>query len=537
MRPRLTGFPPGSNRRVVGVSVIFVLALVSGLLGGYIAAAVAVVIGVAAVFVRWWGQPAWSWLVLWRRGRRPLSWTAPLTVANNRSGGGVRVQDGVAVVAVQLLGRSHRPTLVTGSVTVETDNVLDVVELMPMLHQALGLQLDSISVVTVGSRHGTVGDFPRVYDSEIGTPPYAGRRETWLVLRLSVIDNAEALYWRTTVGAAAVSVAQRIAGLLRCEGLRAKVATATDLGELDRRLGWDAVAGRTQRWKAIRGEAGWLTTYAYPAQAITSRTLSQAWTLRADEVIQNVTVYPDATCTATITVRTPTPAPTPPSVVLRRLNGEQAAAAAANMCGPRPHLRGLRPSPLPAELTTEIGPSGVLIGKLNNGDRFLMPLTDAGELSRVFVAADDPVAKRIVIRTAGAGERVCVHSRDTQRWASVRMPEISVVSAARPAPRTTVSVVEHAVRRGRAGAGALELAGVDAAISPTPRPPTVITVAPAGTVLPEAHRQGFEVIIEQVGPALVNVAAAGENWLVEMDLFRAENRYVSLEPVSMSVST
>jgi hypothetical protein len=297
------------------------------------------------------------------------------------------------------------------------------------------------------------------------------------------------------------------------------VATATDLAELDRRLGCDAIEGETQRWKAIRGEAGWMTTYAYPADAIASRVLSQAWTLRADEVIQNVTVYPDATCTATITVRTPTPAPTPPSVILRRLNGEQAAAAAANMCGPRPFLRALRPSPLPEELITEVGPSGVLIGKLSNGDRLLIPVTDAGELSRVFVAADDPVAKRIVIRTAAAGERVCVHTRDMTRWATVRMPEISVVSAARPAPRTTVSVVEHV-----------------APISPTPRPATVITVAPSGTRLPEGHRHNFEVIIEQLGPATVRVSAAGKDWLVEMDMFRAENRYVSLDPVTMSVT-
>jgi type VII secretion protein EccE len=518
VRAKLTGFSPGSNRRVLGVWVVFLLAVASWAMGGYLAAAIAVAVGIAVVFVHWWGQPAWSWAVLWRRGRRPITWDAPITVANNRSGGGVRVQDGVAVAAVQLLGRAHQATRVTGSVTVETDNVIDVVELVPMLHQALGLQLDSISVVSLGSRHGNIGDYPRVYDSEIGTPPYAGRRETWLIIRLSIVDNTQALRWRTTVGAAAISVAQRIAGLLRCQGLRAKVATATDLAELDRRLGCDAMEGDTQRWKAIRGEAGWMTTYAYPAEAISSRVLSQAWTLRADEVIQNVTVYPDATCTATITVRTPTPAPTPPSVILRRLNGEQAAAAAANMCGPRPYLRALRPSPLPEHLLTEIGPSGVLIGKLSNGDRLLIPVTDAGELSRVFVAGDDPVAKRIVIRTAGAGERVCVHTRDTTRWATVRMPEISVVGTARPAPRSTVSVVEHV-----------------GAISPTPRPATVITIAPAGTRLPEGQRHNFEVVIEQVGPATLSVSAAGNDWLVEMDMFRAENRYVSLEPVTMSV--
>ncbi len=100
----------------------------------------------------------------------------------------------------------------------------------------------------------------------------------------------------------------------------------------------------------------------------------------------------------------------------------------------------------------------------------MIPVTDAGELSRVFVAGDDRVAKRIVIRTAGAGERVCVHTRDKTRWATVRMPEISVVNTARPAPRTTVSVVEHVARRGKDGNGAAEGGGSDAAISPTPRP-------------------------------------------------------------------
>jgi type VII secretion protein EccE len=536
MRSRLAGFGPDSDRRVLGVLVVFLLALASWALGGYLGAAIAAVSGGVLVFARWWGQPAWSWAVLGLRGRRPIVWDAPITVANNRSGGGVRMQDGVAVVAVQLLGRAHRATRVTGSVTVETENVVDIVELVPMLRHALGLQLESISAVTVGSRHGTVGDYPRVYDSEIGTPPYAGRRETWLIMRLPVLDNTQALQWRNTVGAAAVAAAQRIAGLLRCQGLRARVATATDLVELDRRFGSDAVAGDAQRWKAIRGEAGWMTTYAYPAEAIASRVLAQAWTLRADEVIQNVTVYPDATCTATITVRTPTPAPTPPSVILRRLNGEQAAAAAANMCGPRPHLRGLRPSPLPPELVTEIGPSGVLLGKLGNGDRLMIPVTDAGELSRVFVAADDRVAKRIVIRTAGAGERVCVHSRDTERWASVRMPEISVVSTSRPTPRTTVSVVEHVARRRRDGDAPAEFGAGDVAISPTPRPATVMTVAPYGTTLPESQRHNFEVIIEQLGPATVSIIAAEQDWLVEMDMFRAENRYVSLEPASMSIA-
>ena len=326
MRPLLGGFSAESTWRVTGVFTVFILALAGWALAGPVGASIASVVGMVLVFVRWRGQPSWSWAILALRGRRPICWDPPITLANNRSGGGVRVQDGTASVAVQLLGRAHRATRVTGSVTVDNDNIIDLVDVVPLLRHPLGLQVDSISVVTVGSRHGTVGDYPRVYDSEIGTPPYAGRRETWLVIRLTLVDNAQALRWRTTAGVAAVSVAQRIAALLRFQGLRARVATATEMLELDRRLGADAVAGDAHRWKAIRGEAGWMTTYAYPAGAVTSRVLAQAWTLRADEVIQNVTVYPGpnhtANCTATVTVRTPIPAPTPPAVILRRLDVE-----------------------------------------------------------------------------------------------------------------------------------------------------------------------------------------------------------------------
>jgi len=508
---RLTGFSASSNRRLLCALAVALCGLAGWALGGLIGVAVALPLAVLLVLVPWWGQPAWSWALLRLRRRPTAGWAEPITVANNRAGGGVRISDGVAVVAVHLLGRAHAATVATGSVNVETDNVIDVAALLPMLRHALGLVLDSMSVISIGARRATTGDYPRVYDTEIGTPPYAGQRETWLLLRLRVIDNTAALRWRTTLGATAVGVAQRIAGLLRCEGLRARVATASDLAELDRRLGAALLLADAERWKTLRSEGGWVTTYAYPAGAISAQLLAQVWTLPVDEVVQNITILPDATCTVTVTLQTPQPAPTPPAVVLRRLNGEQAAAVEANMCVPRPRLRGLRPGPLPESLPVEIGPSGVLVGKLANGDRLMVPLTDSGELSRVFIAAEDLIAKRIIIRAAGAGERVCVHTRDKARWASVRMPEVSLVSESRPTPRTTVSVV-------------------DGPIAPSPRPATVITVAPPGT--PPPPPDAVEVCIEQIDRTAVRVAAAGKSWLATVELFRAENRYCSPEALA-----
>jgi hypothetical protein len=91
------------------------------------------------------------------------------------------------------------------------------------------------------------------------------------------------------------------------------------------------------------------------------------------------------------------------------------------------------------------------------------------------------------------------------------MPEVSLVSESRPTPRTTVSVV-------------------DGPIAPSPRPATVITVAPPGT--PPPPPDAVEVSIEQIDRNAVRVAAGGKSWLATVELFRAENRYCSSEALA-----
>ena len=492
------------------ILAVLALGLIGWIVYGLIGAGVGLVLGLILFAIPWRRQPLWSWAGLYLRRNRPIPLSEPVTVANDRSGGGVRYQDGVAIVAVQLIGKAHTPTIFTGSAAARTRNTLDVSELLPAMHQSLGLTIESLSVVTAGSRRRSTGDYPRVYDTLIGTPPYAGARETWLVIRLRALENADALRRRATVGTAALAAAQRIAASLRCTGIRAKVATATDMVELERRLGRTALESHNQRWKTARSDARWLTTYAYQPRDINAETLSQAWALRADGIIQNVTLFPEGTATATITVRSAQPPTAPPSVMLKTLPGEQASAVAANLCGPRPELHGLSRGRAPASLVVPIGPSGVLLGKVNAGDRLLLPLGDPGEFSRIHIAAEDPIAKRIIIRTAGAGDRITVHTRDLQRWESVRMPHIAVSDQPRPASGTTVSVV-------------------DGTVSPAPRPNTVISVGRPG----QAQRGTADVVITQIGPATVEVNAAGAVYMVEVELFRAENRYVSTEPTSL----
>jgi type VII secretion protein EccE len=496
------------------IVAIFIAALIGWAFGGYPGVAAGLAIGIAVGVIRWRGQPLWSWLILWRRRRRPIWWSEPLTVANDRAGGGIRYQDGVAVAAVQLLGKAHTPTLFTGSTATYTDNAFDITDLMPLLHQSLGLTVGSLSVVTAGARRRSTGDYSRVYDTLIGTPPYAGQRETWLIVRVSALDNVEALRGRTSVGSATLAAAQRISAAMRQHGIRAKVATATDIVEMERRLGRSALEVLNRRWRSVRGDSGWLTTYWYRPGDITSDTLAEAWSARVDGIVQNVTLFSSktgpATATATVTVRSAQPPTASLSMRLRTLRGEQAQAVAASLCGPLPSLRGIRRGVLRGPLVIPIGPSGVLLGKVAGGNRMLLPFDDAGEFSRVHIAAEDALAKRFIIRLAGAGERITVHTRNLQRWASVRMPDIAVTDQSKPVSGTTVSVV-------------------DGSMSPAPRPNTLISVGSPG----EPYRGTANVLITQTGRATVDVTAAGHLHSVEVELFRAENRYVSSEPMTL----
>jgi ESX secretion system protein EccE len=87
------------------------------------------------------------------------------------------------------------------------------------------------------------------------------------------------------------------------------------------------------------------------------------------------------------------------------------------------------------------------------------------------------------------------------------MPDIAVVDQPKPVPGTTVSVV-------------------DGTLTPAPRPNTLISVGEPG----EPCRGTADVLITQTGAATVEVTAAGQVHTVEVELFRAENRYVSAEP-------
>lgn len=465
------------------------------------------------------GRTTAQWAgVYWRHRFASYPASAPATVNNDRTGGGVRYQDGTVITAIHVLGRYLSPTLLTGA-TSHTDNVLRVGDLAALMNQFLDLKISSLSVVTMGSRVRVGGDYAPIYHSFIGPPPYAGQREQWLIVRIATDHaNVNAVSMRSSAGVAALAATQRIVNALRTQGIRARVGTPTDITGLEGRLGGRHVLQRhNRRWRAVRSEVGWLTSFYYPPEHINTADLSGIWSRREDLVIQNVTLYPDGRCTATATIGDPQITALPPSVALASLPGEQAAAVAA--CRPLPPQQvggAAAVAAGPPDLELPIRDSGVLFGQLDDGRRLVLPFTDPDVSPlRIRIRADDSLAKRLIMRAAGAGERVTIHTESRGRWQAMAMPGIIVTSDTKPVSGTTISVT-------------------DSGRMPSPSPATIICLT---------GEKAAHMVIEQIGPARLSVKIAKDDhendnskddadlkktpdWEVEMDLFADERPYL-----------
>lgn len=465
------------------------------------------------------GRTAAQWAgVYWRHRFASYPAEPPATVSNDRTGGGVRYQDGTVITAIHVLGRFLSPTLLTGA-TSHTDNVLRVGDIAALLNQFLDLKISSLSVVTLGTRVRISGDYAPVLHSFIGPAPYAGQREQWLIVRIATgADNIDAVSMRTSAGVAALAATQRIVNVLRTQGIRARVGTPTDITDLESKLGGRHVLQRhNRRWRAVRSEMGWLTSFYYPPQHINTGDLLGIWSRREDLVIQNVTLYPDGRCTATVTIGDPQITALPPSVALAALPGEQAAAVAAARPLPPQQVGGAAAVAAgPPDLELPIRDSGVLMGQLDDGRRLVLPFTDPDVSPlRIRIRADDTLTKRLIMRAAGAGERVTIHTEQRARWQAMTMPGIVVTSETKPVAGTTISVT-------------------DSDRMPSPSPATVICLI---------GERAAHMSIEQIGPARLAVKIAEDNhddpeskddadlkkipdWEVEMDLFADERPYL-----------
>ena len=157
-------------------------------------------------------------------------------------------------------------------------------------------------------RRGT--GYPPLYSTLLADRPAAGQRRTYLVVRLDIANSVGGLTYRSTVGAAAAAATERIVNALLQRGVRAKPLTAKDIDAAMVELGANLAVvpaeaepdnapvgprmptpvAPTEAWKSIQAHPGYLTSYYFSPEDVTTNTLNQMWALRSDAVVQTISL-------------------------------------------------------------------------------------------------------------------------------------------------------------------------------------------------------------------------------------------------------
>jgi type VII secretion protein EccE len=449
----------------------------------------------------------------WRRQRRYTTLVgAAVDISHNGQIYGVRTAGNEAVTMIQVDGLPYEPTFLRGSNVSLTRNVLPLQTLIEVLRQPGDLYVE-IDIASVGYRVRTSSGYPQLYSTLLADRGAAGHRTTHLIVRLDIQESIRGLGYRHSIGSAAAAATERIITRLQQQGIRSAplnreeqdaVLEQLSLGlaqaptlpdppqDRDDDIGADvedqdvlgeqfdeqpvralATAGAKHRapapaatkdepraprrarlraevgWNTINAKPGFVTSYYFSPEDITSERFNQMWALRSDDIVHVMMLRRQrgapAMVSALLRTNDPRRPEQPPTLFLNPLPGNQYTAALRAAPTSQPRLK-LPAAVLhePDKLDTPIGPTGILVGsalhddetgwpQIQRDDLVMLPLTDPLQPTRITMDTSEFYVRQQLIRAAATGERIAIYSRNPRRWFSVSQPNIAVVEPRRPA--------------------------------------------------------------------------------------------------------
>ncbi len=561
MKARAVALRPALGA-VIAVEVVALIAVAvlppwrSGWWPAAVITAVAVVLLVVTVHRR----NAVGWVAAQARWRRQRRFATPVGAAVDINHGGrvygVRTAGDEAVTMLRIDGRADSPTLLRSAATLHTTNTVPVEVLIDHLDQPGGLHL-GVDIVNEGYRVVPQTGYPPLYSTLLADRSAAGQRTTRLIVRLILSESVAGLAYRHSVGTAAAAATDRILKALMQQGIRAVPLNAeeqdaalaqlavglavppprptvadgyeddalvsvgppgaagdSEPGARVRRKAAKAVVG----WRTINTRPGYLTTYYFSPEDITTESLNQMWALRSDHVVQVTMLRKqrNGKIAVSAVVRTDDPqAPQqPPTLFLNPLPGDQYTVALAVAPTSQPRLK-LPHRVLEAGdgLAIPIGATGVLVGAAINDDPrarpavqrddlVMWPLTDPQRATRITMDTSAFYLRQLLIRAAACGERIVIYSREPARWYSLAQRHITVVEPGRRADFVPTIIVN-------------DNSQIAAGLSST-----VITL---GREHPDGARP--DVLFSQTSANTVRITAGGRVIDIAMVVFRQEQTW------------
>lgn len=264
---------------------------------------------------------------------------------------GLREHDGqlIGVIAVESSGEAaagrhrHRDAL---PASMPLDAVIEAL-------RQFDVRLDSVDIVSVGTREGSQGVKSAVQDDVDGARgdrrPLEDRK-TWLVLRMDPLHNVQAVAARDSVASTLAAATERLAHDLDGRSCAARPLTADEIVQVD-----DAVLAGLQPahirpfWRYLKTPDGYVTSFWVSPADITSETLEELWLTDADVTVMTIRLIADgreADVAVWVRYHSHDRLRKETFSGLNRLTGRQLGAVAASL--PAPTSR--KPLPMPSRI-------------------------------------------------------------------------------------------------------------------------------------------------------------------------------------------
>lgn len=366
-----------------------------------------------------------------RHRRKPLPpELTPATDINVISGNaGVR-WDGQTLVAAVEVGPTLALTTESGGRSVNGSEL--PLSLVVSLMSQYGLNID-VDVVEAGCHVPEGTAYRTVYSQFVGPRHVVGQRRTWLVLRLNALDNLDRIVERgpsRSAGPKALAAAaHRVVQRLQQEQIRAHALSAEDLDAMgDVLLAPVGSVDNQEKWSYIRSGPNFITTYVGNPEQLAQGQFDRWWSWRTEETITVIRLT-GAGGVAEVQV----------GVLIRYVHHGKAYKPLAELKLARPTgiQRQMLDAVLPAgdrsleatmptvtfsavrDVRVPIGPSGQILGQLDEGTLAAIPLWDQSgspKRRRIDARVGVEVARQLVLRAVVTGAVVAIHTDDRQRW-------------------------------------------------------------------------------------------------------------------------
>jgi type VII secretion protein EccE len=433
---------------------------------------------------------------------------------------GMRWDGEYAITVIALYGREYTETVLIPE-GVDTVDTVPLQMCGALLEQFGGLELHSVDVVSDGTRTAPNGRFTPRYDEIISDRAAVGMRRTWLILRLRPQACLKAMVYRGSVAEAAAAATERIRQAAVRDGCRAVTCSPEQITELTAALlDHRGLGSYEERWADLRVGDDYVTVYQIAGVDLTTRLLSDSWTIRATKTVVLLRLTRDQESgvlmvAALLRVHTTRPQHHPPISTLHSVPGQAFSALLASLpLGDRSLQLQLSARSLARRsIEVPVGPSGFLHGMAERaGVPFLMSWTDPQKFMRVAISASLDVVESLILRATAAGATAEIHTARGPLWQPI-CDDIRI-SLAREGERSDDATL--LVADGPEAQKALAASGA--------RGHALVSVITEGSPMPH----DADIKIEQVSARHITVQTPVRNREISLGIMRPRNEAQSL---------